>query len=239
MLGENIKRLRKQKGISQEELAIRLHVVRQTVSKWERDLSVPDAELLQRMADLFEVRTDALLGGTIPDEPDRNELAEQLSRINEQLAIRNRRSRRIWKTIAIILASIVALWIILTVLFMVDPKSMSSSTGTAVTTGEYTDEDIDGAFAAVSQYVEKFFPGCTLQTICYDGDMRFADLWAEGEEFEGKECIVIKTDVLTGPEADDPGIEPNTEYPEWKWLLVKENGAWTVKLWGTDPIIDE
>ena len=126
MLGENIKRLRKQKGISQEELAIRLHVVRQTVSKWERDLSVQDAELLQRMADIFEVGTDAILGGTIPQEPDRNELAEQLSRINEQLAIRNRRSRRIWKTVAIILATVVTLWIILTMLFMVNPKSMVS-----------------------------------------------------------------------------------------------------------------
>ena len=126
MLGENIKRLRKQKGISQEELAIRLHVVRQTVSKWERDLSVPDAELLQRMADIFEVGTDAILGGTVPPEPDRNELAEQLSRINEQLAIRNRRSRRIWKTVAIILATVVTLWIILTMLFMVNPKSMVS-----------------------------------------------------------------------------------------------------------------
>lgn len=142
MLGENIKRLRKQKGISQEELAIRLHVVRQTVSKWERDLSVPDAELLQRMADIFEVGTDAILGGTVPPEPDRNELAEQLSRINEQLAIRNRRSRRIWKTIAVILAAIVTLWIILTALFMVNPKSMVSE----VKAGEpaYSVEEIDG-----------------------------------------------------------------------------------------------
>ena len=97
----------------------------------------------------------------------------------------------------------------------------------------------DALSPAVSQYVEKFFPGCTLQTICYDGDMRFADLWAEGEEFEGKECIVIKTDVLTGPEVEDPGIAPNTEYSEWKWLLTKENGVWTVKLWGTDPIIED
>ena len=142
MLGENIKRLRKQKGISQEELAIRLHVVRQTVSKWERDLSVPDAELLQRMADIFEVGTDAILGGTVPPEPDRNELAEQLSRINEQLAIRNRRARRIWKTIAVILAAIVTLWIILTALFMVNPKSMVSE----VEAGEpaYSVEEIDG-----------------------------------------------------------------------------------------------
>ena len=143
MLGENIKRLRKQKGISQEELAIRLHVVRQTVSKWERDLSVPDAELLQRMADIFEVGTDAILGGTVPPEPDRNELAEQLSRINEQLAIRNRRSRRIWKTIAVILAAIVTLWIILTALFMVNPKSMVAERTEVVTEeSDYAAEEV-------------------------------------------------------------------------------------------------
>ena len=143
MLGENIKRLRKQKGISQEELAIRLHVVRQTVSKWERDLSVPDAELLQRMADIFEVGTDTILGGTVPPEPDRNELAEQLSRINEQLAIRNRRSRRIWKTIAVILAAIVTLWIILTALFMVNPKSMVAERTEVVTEeSDYAAEEV-------------------------------------------------------------------------------------------------
>ena len=44
MFGENLKTLRKQKGFSQEELAVRLHVVRQTVSKWEKNLSVPDAD---------------------------------------------------------------------------------------------------------------------------------------------------------------------------------------------------
>lgn len=41
MLNENIKNLRKAKGLSQEELAIKLNVVRQTVSKWEKGLSVP------------------------------------------------------------------------------------------------------------------------------------------------------------------------------------------------------
>ena len=70
MFSENLKTLRKQNGFSQEELASKLHVVRQTISKWEKNLSV----------------------------------AEQLSRINEQLAIKNRHSRRIWKAIAIILA---------------------------------------------------------------------------------------------------------------------------------------
>ena len=46
MLNENIKNLRKSKGLSQEELAVKLNVVRQTVSKWENGLSVPDADML-------------------------------------------------------------------------------------------------------------------------------------------------------------------------------------------------
>lgn len=46
MLNENIKRIRKSKGLSQEELAIKLNVVRQTVSKWENGLSVPDSSML-------------------------------------------------------------------------------------------------------------------------------------------------------------------------------------------------
>ena len=103
MLSDNIKMLRKQKGFTQEELAIRLHVVRQTVSKWEKGLSVPDAEVLQRLADLLEVGVEQLLGSGIDTERNSTEVAEQLARINEQLAIRNRRVRRIWKTVGIVL----------------------------------------------------------------------------------------------------------------------------------------
>ena len=58
MLSENIKALRTRKSMSQEELAERLHVVRQTVSKWEKGLSVPDAEMLQKLADILEELTD-------------------------------------------------------------------------------------------------------------------------------------------------------------------------------------
>lgn len=103
MFGENLKTLRKQKGFSQEELAVRLHVVRQTVSKWEKNLSVPDADTLIRLAEILEVSVSELLGAKIENENTASDVAEQLSRINEQLAIKNRRSRRIWKIVAIIL----------------------------------------------------------------------------------------------------------------------------------------
>ena len=51
MLSNNLKRIRKSKGLSQEELAIKLNIVRQTVSKWENGLSVPDSDMLITLAD--------------------------------------------------------------------------------------------------------------------------------------------------------------------------------------------
>ncbi len=107
MLSDNIRILRKQKGFTQEELAIRLHVVRQTVSKWEKGLSVPDADTLQRLAELLEVEVRQLLGFGVDLEKGNSEVAEQLARINEQLAIKNRRARRIWKTVGIVLLVLV------------------------------------------------------------------------------------------------------------------------------------
>ena len=64
MLQENIRKYRKEKNMSQEELAVRLHVVRQTVSKWENGLSVPDADILMQMAELLEVPVSKLLGAS-------------------------------------------------------------------------------------------------------------------------------------------------------------------------------
>ena len=119
MFGENLKTLRKQKGFSQEELATRLHVVRQTISKWEKNLSVPDADTLIRLAETLEVSVSELLGAKIENENAASDVAEQLSRINEQLAIKNRRSRRIWKIVAVILAAIVLINIFIAVFFSV------------------------------------------------------------------------------------------------------------------------
>ena len=61
VISENIKRARTEKGIRQEEMAVRLHVVRQTVSKWETGRSVPDAEMLLQIAELLEIPVNRLL----------------------------------------------------------------------------------------------------------------------------------------------------------------------------------
>ena len=109
MFGENLKTIRKTKGYTQEELAIKIHVVRQTISKWEKGLYVPDADTLSKLADVLEINVSELLGSEIKEETDKNEIAKQLAKISEQLAVKNRRHKRIWKVIgAILLAVIVA-----------------------------------------------------------------------------------------------------------------------------------
>lgn len=116
MFGENLKAMRKAKGYTQEELAIKINVVRQTVSKWEKGLSVPDADVLSQIAEVLDTKVSVLLGGTITEETDKDAVAEQLAKISEQLAIKNRRSKAIWKTIGMIVLAIMLLNMLLNIL---------------------------------------------------------------------------------------------------------------------------
>ena len=104
MLNENIKAIRKSKGLSQQELAAKLNVVRQTISKWEQGLSVPDSDLLISLAEALETPVSTLLGETvIESEVDAvKALSERLEIINLQFARRKamRRSALHWLFIA-------------------------------------------------------------------------------------------------------------------------------------------
>lgn len=96
MLKDNLKILRKNKGLSQEELSIKLHVVRQTVSKWESGLSVPDAEMLMTISEILETPVSEILGESI-EEKEKNDLkviSEKLEVINEQLAMKQKQKRK-------------------------------------------------------------------------------------------------------------------------------------------------
>ena len=103
MFCENLKNIRRAKGISQELLAEQLHVVRQTVSKWENGFSVPDADALIRLAEFFETSVSALLGGPMEAPETIDLVAQKLEQLNRQLADKNRRSRRVWRAAAGIL----------------------------------------------------------------------------------------------------------------------------------------
>lgn len=113
MLGDNLKRLRQSRGLSQEEMAGKLNVVRQTVSKWEKGLSVPDSEMLMEIARQFEVPVSALLGETagIDDSAsDMRSVLEKLTLINEQLARSAQAKRRALQAVCIAVIAIVGLY---------------------------------------------------------------------------------------------------------------------------------
>ena len=111
MLKENIKSMRKAKGLSQEELAIKLNVVRQTISKWEQGLSVPDAEMLISLSEVFETPVSTLLGEKISEfkVDDLKAISEKLEIINLQLSQRKKDRRKIvhWMQISLCIVIIV------------------------------------------------------------------------------------------------------------------------------------
>ncbi len=106
MLKDNLQRLRKSRGLTQQELAEKLNVVRQTVSKWEKGLSVPDSELLVEIANYFEVPVSTLLGETVELPTDvaadsLHAISEKLSLINETLARSAERRRRVLRLLSL------------------------------------------------------------------------------------------------------------------------------------------
>ena len=111
MLKENIKAIRKSKGLSQEELAIKLNVVRQTISKWEQGLSVPDSDMLISISEVLETPVSTLLGETViePKADDLKAISEKLEIINLQLAQRKTTRRKMLHWLLILLCAIVVI----------------------------------------------------------------------------------------------------------------------------------
>ncbi len=108
MLNENIKAIRKSKGLSQQELAVKLNVVRQTVSKWEQGLSVPDSDMLISISEALETPVSTLLGETVIETEVDNikAISEKLEEINWQLAQRKNTRRKIIRWLLISLCAI-------------------------------------------------------------------------------------------------------------------------------------
>lgn len=111
MLNENIKAIRKSKGLSQEELAIKLNVVRQTISKWEQGLSVPDSDMLISLSEVLETPVSTLLGETVPESKadDLQVISEKLEIINLQLAQRKTTRRKVFHWFLISLCIVIVM----------------------------------------------------------------------------------------------------------------------------------
>ena len=146
MLNENIKARRKTKGLSQEELAIKLNVVRQTVSKWENGLSVPDAGMLTKIADALDTSVNILLGEDAPEEEQEpvKAIAAKLELLNEQFARRNERNRKIWRTVFAVMGIAALTGIVSEFLLLSELLRVNSSTPI-----------IGGADAATQIYVTR------------------------------------------------------------------------------------
>ena len=101
MFGDNLKTLRKNKGFSQEQLSLRLNVVRQTVSKWEKGLSVPDAEMLVKIAEVLGTSVNELLGEAVAakNEEGLSSVAMELQKLNELLAMQIAQKKQLAKNI--------------------------------------------------------------------------------------------------------------------------------------------
>lgn len=111
MLNENIKAIRKSKGLLQEELAIKLNVVRQTISKWEQGLSVPDSDMLISISEVLETPVSTLLGETvIESKVDAiKAISEKLEIINLQLAQRKTTRRKTLHWLLISLCAVIVI----------------------------------------------------------------------------------------------------------------------------------
>ena len=247
MLSENIKSLRKQKGYSQETLAQELNVVRQTVSKWEKGYSVPDALMLERLAELFEVSVGELLGeGTEKNTEPQSDLAQisaQLAILNEQYArelARKQKLRKIAKAalipvLVLFLGSIIGIFISTGILFNcfgAEPfgyGDVSSVTTREVSSELYTQEDIASASDAVKEYFHEGFEGCTLNEIYYAGDERSL---AESKYHEG-ETLVLLSSFYVDSSGGDGSFAADSTYDGWSWILVRESdGEWQVVNYG-------
>ena len=115
MLSENMKAIRKSKGLSQQELAVKLNVVRQTISKWEQGLSVPDSDMLISISEVLETPVSTLLGEKVIEAKvdDLKAISAKLEVINLQLAQRKTTRKRmlLWFLISlcVVIAAIFAI----------------------------------------------------------------------------------------------------------------------------------
>ncbi len=237
MLGENIKELRKQKGYSQEVLAQQLNVVRQTVSKWEKGYSVPDAVMLEKISELFEVSVGDLLGETdkvTEDKNDIQQIASQLSVLNDIIAKELAIKRRKKKITLIVLSVLFLIFVSICITLLIPRPMMDYGNVNNVKTQEveselFTQAEINSAIEAVKDYFHKEFDGCILTDIYYAGD----DFSKAEEEKNKKKTLVLLSSFEVGPYDTDGGFFANDSFDFWQWILTKnDDGKWQLVNYG-------
>ena len=235
MLSDNIKNLRKQKGYTQETLAQALNIVRQTVSKWEKGYSVPDADMLEKLAEVFEVPVADLLGS--PSEPveqtsELERISAQLAVLNDQMAREIGRRKRNRKIACAVVLSVLALLMIGLVLifhafgveFGIRPGNVARVEVIKVESSLYSQSDINDAIEVIKNDFVNEWDGCELLDIYYGGD----ELSKYESKVRGEETLVLLSDFKTSRKMPgDSSLNENHTYTKWNWILVRhEDGSW-------------
>lgn len=237
MLNENIKKYRKEKGFSQETLAQELGVVRQTVSKWEKNLSVPDAEMLTKISEVLDVPVMTLLGGEAGETETRlnnSDVANQLYILNNQFAKELYRRRKVRKIVLIVLLCLfVFLPALCCIIFTANPRASVTDAYSieAVDSEMFTDEEIDSAIETVVDIFDNGWKGCYLQKLSYAGDdiVKREMKYHSGDLKEG-ELILIKTVFYVSKHGGDGSLNTDFTYDNWYWILEKTSGGRWVEL---------
>ncbi len=237
MLGENIKELRKQKGYSQEVLAQQLNVVRQTISKWEKGYSVPDAVMLEKIAELFEVSVGDLLGESdklTEEKNDIQQIASQLSVLNEiiakELAIKRRKKKLTLIVLSVLFILCVGIFITLLIPRpMMHYGNVNNVKNHEVESELFTQAEIHSAIEVVKDYFHNEFEGCILTDIYYAGD----NFSKTEKEYYNDKTLVLFSSFEVGPYDTDGGFFANSTYDLWQWILTKnDDGKWQLVNYG-------
>ena len=240
MLSDNIKNLRKQKGYTQETLAQALNIVRQTVSKWEKGYSVPDADMLEKLAEVLEVPVSDLLGQPQDAQiqpSDIEKISSQLAILNDQMARDAARRKRNFKIAISIVAAVLVLLTAGIVLFFtalgvelgIGPGLVDNVQTRYVESSIFTQEDIQDAIDTVEMDFRKDFNGCELTLIYYAGD---EESKAESE-IKGVETMVLKSEFKTYKQPGDSSLNEYQTYENWSWILIRtKDGCWELVDYG-------
>lgn len=202
MLSENLQRLRMQSGLSQKELAEKLHVVRQTVSKWEKGLSVPDADMLLKLAAIFNTTPNELLGAENPAPLNVEELTWRTTVISEQIQAQTQRFDHALDTVKRAVLLVVVLFFGLPLLgaalFAIQEFSGSIATQKAAINRTVIEYELNGQTSEFTIDLSAYDPTAV---ISYTGSPTIADavdvqqfynIPGSASEFEEAVCTYIE-----------------------------------------------
>ena len=239
MLGDNIKKLRQQKGYTQETLAQEMNVVRQTVSKWEKGYSVPDAVMLEKLAGLLEVPVSDLLGNaekSLESKTDIEQISSQLSILNDQFAKELARKKRNRKIVFGIILAIIPLFFISHIIYIFspflfgtqdfNPGDVSNVKTHEVASELFTQYEIDHAINAVKAHFSENWEGCILKEIYYAGDEQSN---IERQYYKEQDnSIIVLTSSFYVPTTYEGGSYP-INCKDWTWTLCRlNNNTWYI-----------